>query len=362
MPELILDTQKCLHNIEKMAQKARHNNLSFRPHCKTHQSAGIGNWFRDFGISKITVSSFPMAGYFARAGWKDILVAFPFDPAQLKILNGLSEKVRISILIDSPDILPFLDRIDARVSFYIDVDSGYERTGVRTEEITTLERIIEDSKKNKNLSFSGFYCHAGHSYKTSDPSEREVIHVKARTDLGLLKEQFRVYKPLALYGDTPNCSTQKDFSGIDEITPGNFVFYDLTQHSLGACKKEDIAVAMVCPVLSKYPGQNRLLIHGGAVHFSKESLAVNGTRIFGQLVNPDNKGWSAFPHEQYINSISQEHGILKDCGTWMDGIRPGDKLGFLPVHSCLTANLMREYKTTDGQIISTLNSCLKKSN
>lgn len=355
MPELILDKQKCLNNIEKMAQKARVKKLSFRPHCKTHQSAEIANWFRDFGVSKITVSSFRMASYFARAGWVDILVAIPFDPGQIKVLNALSEIAHISILIDNSDILPYLDLIDSRVSFYIDIDSGYGRTGVKTEARAKLENIIEKSRQNKNLAFSGFYCHAGHSYKSSDPSERQAIHKKACSDLEKLKDQFNSLSPVALYGDTPNCSTQEDFSGIDELTPGNFVFYDLIQSSLGACAKEEIAVAMSCPVLSKYPDQERLLIHGGAVHFSKETLMVNGAPVYGQMVKQTPEGWSASPHEQYVDGISQEHGILEKCGLWMDGVKLGDKLSFLPVHSCLTANLMRVYLTTEGQVISTLN-------
>jgi len=356
MPELLLDKKKCMQNMERMARKARRHKLSFRPHCKTHQSTEIASWFRDFGVSKITVSSFRMAAYFAHAGWKDILVAFPFDPGQTAVLNELSETGRISILIDSPDILPFLSDLNARVPFYVDIDTGYGRTGVRSEDTATLERILGESRRNKHLLFSGFYCHAGHSYKTADPLLREAIHRKARTDLSLLKEQFRSYEPQVLYGDTPNCSSREDFTGIDELTPGNFVFYDLIQSYLGACTHEDIAVAMICPVVSKYPGQKRLLIHGGGVHFSKESLVQNGNPVYGQLVDHTGKGWNAYPYDQYIHSISQEHGILENCGTWMDGIHLGDRLGFLPVHSCLSANLMREYKTTDGQVISTLNS------
>jgi len=339
-----------------MAQKAGKKQLSLRPHCKTHQSVEIGNWFREYGVSKITVSSFKMAAYFAQADWDDILVAFPFDPGQIKILNALSEKARISILIDSPQILPHLNQIDRRVSYYIDIDSGYGRTGVKSEATDTLESIIKKSGQNKHLSFSGFYCHAGHSYKTSDPLEREAIHNKARVDLSLLKEQFRAYEPLALYGDTPNCSTQEDFTGMDEITPGNFVFYDLIQASLGACERKDIAVAMCCPVISKYPEQDRILIHGGAVHFSKEQLLVKGSPVFGQLVNQAGRGWTESPHVQYIDGISQEHATLENCGEWMGGIKLGQKLYFLPVHSCLTANLMRDYKTTEGQVISSMNS------
>jgi len=85
-------------------------------------------------------------------------------------------------------------------------------------------------------------------------------------------------------------------------------------------------------------------------------MLVHGIPIFDQMVNQAGMGWSASPYDQYIHSISQEHGLLENCGEWMDGIRPGNKLGFLPVHSCLTANLMREYVSMEGRIISTPNS------
>lgn len=356
MPHFIIDKQKCLGNIEKMVKKAQKNHLSFRPHCKTHQSAEVALWLRDFGVSKITVSSFPMANYFAAAGWRDILIAFPFDPGQLPALNALPENVRISILIDNPEILPHLRKIERQVSFYIDIDTGYGRTGVKSEAAQTVESLIKQSLGIKNLSFAGFYCHAGHSYKTADPAEREALHTKAISDLKQLKEQFITYAPKTLYGDTPNCSMQTDFTGIDEITPGNFVFYDLIQVALGACQMEEIAVVVACPVAGKYPEERRLVIHGGAVHFSKETLNLNGEAVFGLMVNGIHKGWESSVHHQYISSISQEHGILEECGDWMKDVKIGDILHFLPVHSCLTANLMREYVTTDGQLITTLNS------
>ena len=356
MPQLILDKQKCLGNIEKMVENAQKNQLSLRPHCKTHQSSTIGHWLRDFGVSKITVSSFPMATYFAAAGWTDILVAFPFDPGQLHTLNTLAESARISILIDNPEILPYLSRLERQVSFYMDIDTGYGRTGVKSHASQTVEGIIKKSLAIKNLSFAGFYCHAGHSYKTADPVKREELHHRATSDLKQLKEEFITYAPKTLYGDTPNCSIQSDFTGIDEITPGNFVFYDLIQHALGACQMEEIAVALACPVVGKYPEERRLVIHGGAVHFSKETMNVKEKPVFGLMVNGIQNGWEPTFHHQYISSISQEHGILEECGDWMKEVKLGDILHFLPVHSCLTANLMREYVTTEGQRITTLNS------
>jgi len=356
MPELLLDKEKCLRNMERMARKAARHSLSFRPHCKTHQSAEISNCLRDFGVDSITVSSFPMARYFAEAGWKDILVAFPFQPGEMEELTGLSEICKLSILVDSPAALPFLNHIPNQVSFYIDIDTGYGRTGVKAENPELIEQIIVKAGSNPRLEFCGFYCHAGHSYKAGSQKERDSLHQKAIGDLDVLKKEFDLYTPKALYGDTPNCSTQEDFGSLDEITPGNFVFYDLIQLALGACSLDDIAVAMECPVAGRYPSGERILVHGGAVHFSKEPLLLNGASIFGQLVQQTDQGWAEAGEERYLTSISQEHGVMEQCGDLVREVNIGEKLLFLPVHSCLTANLMREYRTPDGKVITTIHS------
>ena len=70
-PALLLDKEQVFSNIDKMASKAKATGVKFRPHFKTHQSAEIGNWFRDFGVTAITVSSLDMAIYFAKHGWAD---------------------------------------------------------------------------------------------------------------------------------------------------------------------------------------------------------------------------------------------------------------------------------------------------
>ncbi len=356
MPAFLIDKEKCLKNIEKMALRAEQHRLSFRPHCKTHQSTEISNWYRDFGVNGITVSSFKMAGYFAEAGWDDILIAFPFQPGELDPLQALSEKCHISILVDSPAALPFLNQLRNPVGFYIDVDTGYGRTGVRTENPELIEQILVKAIRNPQLHFKGFYCHAGHSYKLSTQEEREAIHQKARSDLEGLKMQFSEHGPMILYGDTPNCSTQNDFRGIDEITPGNFVFYDLMQHSLGTCSIEDIAVALECPVAGKYNHSGQIVIHGGAVHLSKESLTLDGGKFYGQMVKQAERGWTCSEQNAWLNSLSQEHGVLDPGEELFNQLTIGDTLLFLPVHSCLAANLAKEYRTLDGHRITNIHS------
>lgn len=356
MPELLLDKNKCLKNIERMAQKTMDHHISFRPHCKTHQSAEIAGWFRDYGVSKITVSSFPMAAYFAENDWKDILVAFPFLPADLKVLEKIGEKCSVSVLLDNPETIKFLKETGRPVDYYIDIDTGYGRTGVKSDDYLLVENILRRACHYPHLNFSGFYCHAGHSYKTRNQQQRLEIHNKAMADLKDLKDKFREYSPLALYGDTPNCSTQDDFSGIDEVTPGNFVFYDLTQRSIGSCETGDIAVSMSCQVAGKYDTGKKLLVYGGAVHFSKETVKLDNSPVFGEVVQMDRHGWNESSPASFLTGISQEHGILENCGQLFENTSVGDTILILPAHSCLTANLMKVYKTLEGEIIYTLNS------
>ncbi|MBW6460253.1 MAG: alanine racemase, partial [Bacteroidales bacterium] len=153
-------------------------------------------------------------------------------------------------------------------------------------------------------------------------------------------------------GDTPSCSLVEDFSGVDEIRPGNFVFYDLMQYSLGACTLEQVSVALACPVVGKYPHRNEIVIHGGAIHFSKDFLyKSSGERIYGYVVKIGDKEWSKPVPGAYLSSLSQEHGIVRANREFIDEIRLGDVVGVLPVHSCLTANLMKAYLTLDGEAI-----------
>ena len=60
-------------------------------------------------------------------------------------------------------------------------------------------------------------------------------------------------KTIFSIGDTPAMSVVDNFDVIDEIRPGNFVFYDVMQQNIGFCYFEDIAVALAVQVVAKHP-------------------------------------------------------------------------------------------------------------
>ncbi len=353
-PTLLLDKAQCLRNIDAMVQKARDNGAVLRPHFKTHQSAEVGEWFRERGVEGIAVSSMRMAEYFAAAGWKDITVAFPFNVLEMARANALAANIRLNLVVFEPAALQHLQtHLQHPVQVFIKVDTGYHRTGVVPEPaaIDPLLAIIDGADL---LHFKGFLAHAGHSYQARSEAEISTIHTTTLATMHRLNDAYAArYEQLALsVGDTPCCSIMDDFSGMTELRPGNFVFYDLAQHYIGSCSLDQIAVAMACPVVAKHEDRHTIIIHGGAVHFSKDQLLQNGEPFFGIVVQSNQ--WSEPVKGLHVASLSQEHGIIKATKMAWDQINVGDVLTILPVHSCLTANLMKGYTTLEGNQLTTM--------
>ncbi len=350
-PTLLLDKNKCLANIERMALKAKKANVTFRPHFKTHQSAEIGSWFRDYEVDCITVSSVQMAVYFADNGWTDITIAFPANILEWATINELASRINLNIVVESVEAIQYLEKhLTNPVGTYIKTDTGYGRTGIAAEDYDTMQRLLKELKSCKNLIFIGFLCHAGHTYNVQSKDEILNIMASSRQQLLALKTFMANDFPLIQisYGDTPSCSVSDNFEGFDEIRPGNCVFYDDMQAHIGSCQQNDIAVALACPVVAKHPERLEVIVHGGAVHLSKDALCINKQKHFGTVLPLENGLWHTNQPLGYMAKVSQEHGTIKMPRASYDKVKIGDMLAILPVHSCLTANLMKAYRSTDG--------------
>ncbi len=358
-PTLLLNNDICRSNIQAMAKKAREYKVIFRPHFKTHQSATIGEWFRKEGVTAITVSSVSMAQYFANHGWKDITIAFPVNLLEIDEINQLANSINIQLLIESEVTACFLkERLTEKCGFFIKIDTGYHRTGIAASNVSLINKVLQAAESPK-LHFNGFLTHSGNSYHAKDREELIRIQQTAAENLLRLKKHFHLQYPniIVSVGDTPTCSQLPVSQVIDEIRPGNFVFFDVMQFALGSCKLEDIAVALGCPVVSIHPNRQEAIIYGGAVHLSKDQtlLPADPDPIYGLAVNWNGKSWDTFTLLGKVRSLSQEHGILSLTQAGCN-LKPGELVAVLPVHSCLTANLMRKYMTLDGDKIESMNS------
>jgi D-serine deaminase-like pyridoxal phosphate-dependent protein len=355
-PTLILDKQRTLRNIERMARRAKQAGVRFRPHFKTHQSKDVGEWFRDVGVEAITVSSLEQAAYFARHGWSDITVAFPVNLRERSTIASLSASISLGVLVDADTHVDILKAvIETEVAVWIKIDAGYGRVGIPWDDTRSIAHIAGSIAGSSNLKLEGILAHNGHTYHARDVHEIRRIHDEAVTRLVTVKQTLLTegHEKCAIsIGDTPSCSTVESFNGIDEIRPGNFVFYDVMQHVLGVCADTDVAVAVLCPIVGLYPQRNHAALYGGAVHLSKESIRVaDGHVVYGFAASPEGDSFGTLDHKAPVIALSQEHGILQLPDTRIASLRIGNMLPIYPVHSCLTANLYGEYLTLDGDIL-----------
>lgn len=356
VPTLLVDEQKCRQNIAKMVQKATDNQVIIRPHFKTHQAHKIGQWFREKGVQHITVSSFRMASYFAADGWEDITVAFPVNPLEIDRINTLARKVQLNVCLENLATLAFLEEnLEAKVGVFVEINAGNNRSGLQLDHLPLIHQLVEQIAQNKKMHFLGFLGHAGQSYQARSHEAILKAHQYSIQLMNQLRSKFQEKHPdlIISLGDTPTCSVADQFPGIDEIRPGNFVYYDVTQSYIGSCSLSQIAVAMACPVVAKYPERNELIVYGGGVHFSKDRVQrKDGTTVFGLLADWTEKGWSVIPDtDTYVSALSQEHGKIHTTQERIAATKIGDLLPIVPVHSCMTADLMKSVRTLDGQII-----------
>ena len=353
-PTLLVDEHKCKANIAFMAKRAKTLGVDFRPHFKTHQSRKVGRWFKEYGVIKITVSSLSMAQYFATE-WDDITVAFPINILEIAIINELAAKISLNVLIESTEILHYLaQHLEYEVHFYIKVNIGNQRAGVLPEDDAAIKAMLDLAESSEHLTFLGFLGHAGQTYACRGKAAIQAAHDMARAKLVAVKERYKAQYPncITSYGDTPSCSVAENFEGIDEIRPGNFVFYDVMQAQIGSCTDAQIAVAMACPIVAIHEAQKELIVYGGGIHLAKDRIETNDQISYGKVVQLTNEGWSAPLADCYVKKISQEHGVLQVTEATIKDYKVGDIIGVLPIHSCMTVDVMRSYQTLNKQVIN----------
>lgn len=344
-PTLMVNTGIAKSNIKRMAEKAKRLGLRFRPHFKTHQSAEIGEWFREAGATCITVSSLQMARYFADAGWSDITVAFPVNVRAMPEINALASRIRLGILVSDVAVVGLLaSGLQAAVDTWIEIDSGDGRSGFNWDDANGIVAAAQAISETPNLRFAGLLGHGGFTYKSVGLEAILSAHAMDLEKLLAAKEalQSAGWRDFQVStGDTPACSRAETYAGVDEIRPGNFVFYDVQQQQIGSCGFEQIAVALACPVVAIYPHRSEVIIHGGGVHLGKDGLPNTPYGlVYGRIARLRENDWAMPEMGCYLRSISQEHGVAVLRPDFLKTLKIGELLAVLPIHSCMTADLM----------------------
>lgn len=349
-PTVVLDRDRAQANLFRMINKARAGGAVFRPHFKTHQSAAVGAWFAAAGVRRITVSSLAMAETFAAQGWHDITVALLHNPLETERAERLAARLddrggRLGLLVDDTMVAAALARdMHTRVAVWLKTDTGYGRTGIRWDDAPRLRAVLAACRGP--AAPVGLLTHSGHSYAARGGDQIAAIFSESVVRMRAARARCGAEDLLLSLGDTPCCSVVDDLSACDEIRPGNFIFYDLMQLQIGSCAATDLAAAIACPVVGVYPERRQLVLQGGAVHLSKESLVgAGGVTRFGCLGTVTDVGLGGVLPQAPLVSLSQEHGVVEIRDDWQQlaaKLVPGDLVLVWPVHSCLSCDLLHD--------------------
>jgi len=362
-PTLIVNPAIAKKNIAFMVEKASRQGVRLRPHFKTHQSAQVGEWFRDVGVQSITVSSVEMANYFARHGWQDILIAFPVNVRQMQTINDLAHRIQLALLVESVESITALAKgLSAPVDLWIKIDSGSGRTGIAWDQVDQVGNLIESIRANPSFRLRGLLTHAGYTY--SAPSRDAIISryqnsIKRMTGLQSALQASGKGRLELSVGDTPGCTLSPSLGAVDEIRPGNFVYYDAQMMRLGVCSPQQVAGVLACPVVALHPERSEVVVFGGAVHLAKDVVVEGNLAHYGYVVRLAESGEWSYPIEgAYAARLSQEHGILHLPQAEFSGLQIGDWLGIIPAHICLTVAAMVDYRLLDGTRITSYKSAV----
>jgi D-serine deaminase-like pyridoxal phosphate-dependent protein len=350
-PAFLVDLHAVSRNCQAMREKAQASGVAFRPHMKTHKTLEIARMQHGGAVGPLTVSTLAEAELLAEGGFRDVTYAVPIAPDKLGRAATLARRLeRLNILLDSAETLQAVEAFHAANGVVFDaflkVDCGYHRAGVDPSSPDSA-RLAAAMARSKALRFNGLLTHAGHSY---DAMTREDVSRIAGEETACLT-RFRALvagetgqELLRSVGSTPTASIVDSFAGCDEVRPGNYVFYDAFQATIGSCAPADVAVSVLTTVVGSYPERGQAIVDAGALAMSKDRGPEHVAPAcgYGVVCDLDLK-----PVGARLIALSQEHGKLETS----THLPVGAKLRIVPNHSCLTAALFDRYQVIDGTTV-----------
>jgi len=356
-PAFLVERAAVRRNCDAMREKARRSEVIFRPHVKTHKTAEIARMQFAGGAGPITVSTLAEAEFFAAHGFSDVTYAVPISPDKLARAAELGRRLRqFNVLIDSSAALNAMEEFHRGhghvFDVFLKVDCGYHRAGVDPESPDSV-RMARAIATSAGARFHGLLTHAGHSYNSRSIDQMKTVAVAETGVVTRFRARLAeegIAAPLRSTGSTPTASVVERFTDTDEVRPGNYVFYDAFQATIGSCSVEDVAVSVLATVIGSYPQHGHLLVDAGALALSKDAGPDHVDNAFGFGIVCDTQLGKV--HAKMI-SLSQEHGKISAGPEVMRQFPVGSRLRIIPNHSCLTAAMFDSYAVVEnGSVVA----------
>jgi len=341
-PALVVDLDRVHENVRRVLVHTG-GPERWRPHLKTTKTPEIWAELLRAGVRQFkcaTVREARVLSELVRAEGvtgADLLVAYPLLGPALDALGALADEypeMRLSVLSEDPEIVA---RISPRLSVFVDVNPGMNRTGLplaRSAEIVAVARAAGDR-------FRGVHFYEGHLH-AGDPTERRAAVFACHDQLlelyRELVESERITVGELVTSGTPGFLAALAYPAWSQLTgtrhrvsPGTVVLHDLRSEQENADLDLVPAATVLARVVS-HPAHDVVTCDAG----SKSIAAEAGDPCAFVLGRPELEALAP----------SEEHLPLRVT----EGEPParGTLLQLVPRHVCPTVNLAEELVLVEG--------------
>ena len=365
-PSVLIEVSRLKNNLERMQGRADAQRVRLRPHTKTHKSVELARMQHELGASGLTVAKTGEAEVFVNAGFNDICIAYPIIGEEkyhriLRLMQQATVSFCVDTLAGARMASDFFSRQGNEAKILIEVDTGYGRCGIRWDDPDSI-LFASEVAQMPGINLVGILTHAGQSYKLAGEgqSKSEALKEASRSERdtmlqfahrlrqagveGVMPGSFEIS-----VGSTPSMryfeNTELDGFTVTEIRPGNYIFNDAMQVSVGSATLKDCALTVRTMVVSKHrnrSGSERLFLDAGRKVLTGDTGP--GTDGFGVLLyNP--RTMLPIPHAQ-ISGLSEEHGWVQVTGG--STLDVGDTVRVVPNHACVVVNGQNKLYLVDG--------------
>ncbi|HEV3486321.1 MAG TPA: alanine racemase [Vicinamibacterales bacterium] len=341
-PTVLIDETRVDRNIDRMQAAADRRGLRLRPHAKTHKSPELARRQIGRGAVGVCCAKIGEAEVFADAGIEDIRLPYPINPVNADRVLPLLDRTHLSFIVDHMDVArgwsAAMRAARREVDVLVKVDVGFHRCGIDPASAGAAD-FVAGVAALPGLRFRGLLSHAGHAYGASSDAEACAIaeaEAQTLTDLASRVAALGVRVDEISVGATPTARFSARQPGLTELRPGNYIYFDRTQVSLGAATWDDCALTVLARVVGR-PAADRLILDCGSKTLTTDLARGGSVAGYGVVLRgidepePDDS--------LLIERLSEEHATVR-VRDGESALAPGDLVRVVPNHACVVSNLM----------------------
>ncbi len=331
-PALFVDIQAMQRNMDRIDQVLAGTPMRLYPHYKSHKCPAIAKLQMQRGAGGITCAKLGEAMDLCDAGITDIVIANQVvQTEKLPRLAQLAQKCNLTVCVDHEENILALEKAmreqgSGKLRVLVEFEVGMKRCGVETfEEFLALAKCIG---QQPHLIFAGIQAYAGHLSHEENAQARfeQIQQIEKRVAaLKVYCEENGVCVTDVCGGSTGFAKDKPADTVYTQVQFGSYLFMDRSFLPLAL----DLEQALFVETTVLSVKADRFVVDCGA----KTMTMDQHPPYF-----PD------FPDAEL--TFSEEHTAVHvpNCG-----LKPGDRLRYIPGHCCTTINIFDKLAVVNGE-------------